>query len=340
MKKLALLFLLVVTIGVSAPWHEPTEPTPAQAKAVADPAIARSTAPQKTMVRSLGPQQRPTATVNRLPGSFAGTQIDGRLQTDLSGNLIIDGNVRRVFDYFLAAIGEESVEASVTRLGRYIEEQLPQPAEGQALQVLSQYLDYKRQLLALEKSHAQRADIDAMRERLRAVHQLRAGIFSEQVHQAFFALDEAADSFTLERLAIRRDPTLDATAKGAAIDKLQGSLPAELLDTLAPQLQTELHEQTQTLQANGATPSEIRQLRQQLAGNVATARLENLDRKRRDWQRRIENYREEKVRIQNSRGLGEIDKRAAIARMAAERFDENERLRLEAAEQLFAAKND
>ncbi|MFL9813122.1 lipase secretion chaperone [Stutzerimonas sp. VN223-3] len=339
MKKLALLFLLVVTIGVAAIWHEPTEPTLTQAKALAEPAIASSPALQNAKIRSLDPQQRPSTTINRLPGSFAGTQVDGRLQADPSGNLIVDGNVRRVFDYFLAAIGEESVEASVTRLRRYIEEQLPQPAEGQALQVLGQYLDYKRQLLMLEKTYAQRADIDAMRERLRAVQQLRAGIFSESVHQAFFALDEATDRFTLERLAIRRDPTLDAAAKGAAIDRLQNSLPAELLDSLAPQLQTELHEQTRTLQANGATPSEIRQLRQQLVGNVATARLEKLDRKRQDWQRRVKAYREEKVRIENSRGLGETDKRAAIDRMAAERFDEHERLRLEAAEQLLAAKN-
>ena len=132
---------------------------------------------------------------------------------------------------------------------------------------------------------------------------------------------------------------LDAAAKGAAIDSLQSALPAEMLETLAPQLQTELREQTQTLQAKGATPSEIRLLRQQLVGNAATARLENLDRKRQDWQRRVKAYREEKVRIENSRGLGETDKRTAINRMAAERFDENERLRLEAAEQLLATKN-
>ena len=36
-----------------------------------------------------------------------GTRIDGRLQQDAAGNLIVDGDVRRLFDYFLSAVGAE-----------------------------------------------------------------------------------------------------------------------------------------------------------------------------------------------------------------------------------------
>lgn len=331
MKKLAILFLLAVAVGVLIDWRSPAEPTPPSV--TSEPLLAKSTTPAQTS--SLPPAQpavQPQGTP-RLPPSFAGTEVDGQLRTNAQGELIIDGDIRRLFDYFLASLGEESLEASVARLRSHIEVQLSQPAEGQALRLLGQYLDYKRQLLILEKDHAQLADLNAMRERLSAVRQLRAGIFDDQVHQAFFGLDEANDSFTLERLAIRHDRTLDAAAKGAAIDRLQASLPAELLDTLASQLQTELREQTKALQANGATTGELRQLRQQLVGNAATERLEKLDQERQQWKQRLDAYLEEKALVENSRGLGETEKRAAIERLAAERFDENERKRVLVAEQ-------
>ncbi|MBA1279501.1 MULTISPECIES: lipase secretion chaperone [Pseudomonadaceae] len=329
MKKLAILFVLAVAIGVLIDWRSTAEPAPTSV--TPELPVAKLSAPTQT--RSLSPAQPTVQTqaTRRLPASFAGTEVDGRLRTDSHGELIIDGDIRRVFDYFLASIGEESIDASVTRLRRHVEEQLSQPAEGQALRLLGQYLDYKRQLLILEKDHVLLADLNAMRERLSAVRLLRAGIFDDHVHQAFFGLDEASDSFTLERLAIRHDSTLDAAAKGAAIDRLRESLPADLLVTLVPQLQAELREQTQALQASGAT-GELRQLRQQLLGNAATERLEQLDQKRQQWQQRVTAYLEEKALVENSRGLGETEKRAAIERLAAERFDENERKRLLVAE--------
>ncbi|MCQ4287493.1 lipase secretion chaperone [Pseudomonas stutzeri] len=336
MKKLSILFVLAVAIGVLVDWRSKAEP----ASATPELPLAKLSAPTQT--RSLPPAQPAVQTQAnpRLPASFAGTEIDGQLRTDSHGELIIDGDIRRVFDYFLASIGEESIEASVTRLRRYLEEKLSQPAEGQALRLLGQYLDYKRRLLILEKDHAQLADLNAMRERLSAVRQLRAGIFDDHVHQAFFKLDEASDSFTLDRLAIRHDRTLDAAAKGAAIDRLQASLPAELLDTLVPRLQNELREQTQALQASGATAGELRQLRQQLVGNAATERLEKLDQKRQQWKQRLNAYLEEKALVENSRGLGETEKRTAIERLAAERFDENERKRLLVAGQSVIERSD
>ncbi|MEK0364246.1 lipase secretion chaperone [Pseudomonas sp. CBC3] len=330
MKKLAILFVLAVAIGVLIDWRSTAEPAPASV--TPELPVAKLSAPTQT--RSLSPAQPTVQTqaTHRLPASFAGTEVDGRLRTDSHGELIIDGDIRRVFDYFLASIGEESIDASVTRLRRHVEEQLSQPAEGQALRLLGQYLDYKRQLLILEKDHVLLADLNAMRERLSAVRLLRAGIFDGHVHQAFFGSDEASDSFTLGRLAIRHDSTLDAAAKGAAIDRLRDSLPADLLVTLVPQLQAELREQTQALQASGATAGELRRLRQQVVGSAATERLEKLDQKRQQWQQRVAAYLEEKALVENSRGLGETEKRAAIERLAAERFDENERKRLLVAE--------
>src|SRR5690606_17270651 len=158
--------------------------------------------------------------------------------------------------------------------------------------------------------------------------------FGAEAHQAFFGQEEAYNQFTLQRLAIRHDQSLSDREKAEALDRLRAGLPEELQELVVPQLQTELRQQSAALQAQGASPAQIQQLRLQLVGAEATARLEALDQRRQQWQQRLADYRREKARIQANSGLSDEDRRAAIARLAEERVDERERLRLDAAEQL------
>lgn len=333
MKKLLMLFPLVVAVTLALLWRQPaTEAEQAGSTPTAPTPQVRASSPA-TVSRGPVEIRQPSAP----PPSFAGTQVDGQFRLDAAGNLLIDGDVRRVFDYFLSALGEEPLDSSVLRLRRHIEQQLKQPAEGQTIGLLGQYLDYKRQLLALEQQHSRTADLVAMRERLDAARALRARVFDAQTHQAFFATEEARDEFTLARLAILHDPYLSAAEKGDAIDRLHGAQPAEMLDAMAPRLQQELRAQTRQLQASGATPAQLRQLRQQLVGNAAAERLEALDAQRRNWLQRLNSYRAEKTELEQSRGLSETDREAAIARLTSERFSAAERLRLEAAEQRLLA---
>lgn len=323
----SLAFSLVVLLAPPA-----DEPLPASSATTAPAHAAQPPAPAPLTVVS-DATARQLARLGELPRSFNGTRIDGRLQQDAAGNLIIDGDVRRLFDYFLSAIGAEPLTHSVQRLRQYIDAQLPEPAQTQAQtqaqNLLDQYLDYKRELLALD-SAARPHSLPALRERLAAVQALRARIFSQTAHQAFFANEEAYDRFTLERLAIQLEPGFDTNAKGAALDRLHAALPAELQDALVPQLQTQLRQQTAALQASGGDAAQLRQLRQQLVGNAATERLEALDRQRQAWQQRLAEFEQEKSRIERSQGLGEADKQAAIERLAEQRFDSSERLRLQA----------
>lgn len=269
-----------------------------------------------------------------LPASFGGTQVDGIFRLDADGNLLISEDIRRIFDYFLAAVGEEPLRASVERLRAYIAAQLPAHAREQALALLNQYLDYKRELVILERDLPQMANLDALRQRETAVQALRARIFDAQTQQAFFAREEAYNQFTLQRLAILHNSQLDDAGKAAAVDQLRNSLPAEMQDAVLPQLQNELRQQTAQLQANGAKPEQIRQLRQQLVGAEATQRLEVLDQQRQTWKKRIAQYSREKAVIVSNPGMSASDKRIAIAQLTAENFNEREQLRLEAAEQL------
>lgn len=333
-KPLLLAVPLLIGAGVAVTLYlNPLAPSP---QPTAQPLPGQMTVPAADPLTPVEPTPAAaeSAALSSLPPSFAGTAVDGQFRLDDAGNLLISMDIRRIFDYFLSAYGEERIQTSIARLQAYIRSQLDEPAEGQALALLEQYLDYKRQLIQLEKDLPQMASLEAMRQREQAVQNLRASIFSPEAHQAFFAQEEAYNQFTLQRLAIRHDPALNEQQKAEAMDRLRATLPEDMQEMLVPQLQAELRQQTAALQAQGAAPEQIRQLRLQLVGAEATARLEALDQRRQQWQQRLDAYRQEKARIEANSGLSEEDRQAAIASLAEERFDERERLRLDAAEQL------
>lgn len=332
MSRSILLLPLAIALGLGFFIARPESTVTPVAEAPASSPAANLTAARPAQRTTTGAAPQVMA---KLPASFKGTEVDGQFQLDAAGNLIIGPELRQLFDYFLSAIGEEPLKQSIERLRRHIAAQLPEPAQAQALAVLNQYLNYKRQLVDFEAQHPRVADLASMRDRLSAVRALRAHALDPATHQAFFGLEEAYDHFSLERLAIRFDPALDSDAKGRAIDQLRAGLPAELQDLLMPQLQTELREQTTALLANGAGPQQLRQLRQQLrqlrqqlVGSEAADRLEALDLQRRQWQQRVASYQQERTRIETARGLDEVERRAAVERLEAQRFSDSERLRL------------
>ena len=326
-KKILSALPLLIVAGLALmlylqPGHHPTQLTPPAANATA---LQPGQTPAAEALTPTSQDTQKKATTLALPSSFVGTEVDGSFRVDAAGNLIISEDIRRIFDYFLASIGEESLDAGVSRLRNYIDSQLQEPARARAQALLEQYLSYKRELVLLELDLPQMTSLDAMRQRETAVQTLRARLFDSETHQAFFAREEGYNRVTLERLTIQYDSTMSAEEKGVAVDRLRASLPEEL------------QQHTALLQAEGASAAQIRQMRQQLVGAEATTRLEALDSQRQSWQRRLDDYITAKAKIQVNEGLSSGDKRAAIEALAAERFDERERLRLDAAEQLAAA---
>ena len=337
MKKILFFIPLFVVLALAAVlvWQSPPELQHEVVHPVSQPANALPVEP-RSLDASAPPPTGPIS-LQALPGSLQGTEVDGTLRVDEAGNLIISEDLRRIFDYFLSTIGEETLTASVTRLRLYLDSQLNEPARGQAQQLLTQYLTYKAELVQLERDLPQLPDLNALRQRQQAVLALQARLFDAPTQQAFFALEVAYNQFALDRLTIRHNPDLSDEEKGLAIDRLRKALPEEVSDAVVPQMQMELMQQTQQLQAQGASPEQIRQLRQQLVGNEATERLEALDAQYAQWDKRIEEYVSARDAILANQGLSPDDQRAAIEALASERFDERERLRLDASEQLLKA---
>ena len=339
MKKIILLLPVLFTACVAITLYlEPASPTPARTFAGSPETTPASRLPATQPHVGTSSAVASPSSAKQLPASFSGTQVDGVFQVDEQGNLRITRDIVQIFDYFLSAIGEETLTQSIERLQAHIRNQLPAPAEAQALALLEQYLDYKRQLVLLERDLPQLPSLDALKQREMAVQALRARLFSSEAHQAFFAAEESYNLFTLERLAIQRDDSLDANAKGAALDRLRDGLSKELQASVLPQLHTELRSQTSALQAAGGSAEQVQALRQQLVGNQAASRLQALDQQRQNWKQRLERFQQGKSAIENHSGLTSADKQAAIQRLMQEQFDERERLRLDASAQLASAR--
>ncbi|GGC92700.1 lipase secretion chaperone [Halopseudomonas salina] len=260
--------------------------------------------------------------------SQQGTEVDGMLEVDQQGNLLITEQLRHLFDYHYTTVGEVSFEQATANIRQHLRGQLQQPALAQALALLDDYIAYKTALVELEQAYPVIADIDGIRARSDAVQRLRAEIFSAEAHRAFFAAEEIYDQFSLARLAIMHDANIPAEDKGAMIESLRQGLPEDMQDLLVPQIHQVLTEQTQTLQAQGADAARIRELRMSLVGPQATGRLETLDAQRQQWRQRVDEFNAERRTIVEHPGLAEADKDQAIEELAAQRFAPNERLRL------------
>lgn len=335
MKKLLLLapIFFISSLAVVLLW-QPLEGPSAVATSGEGEVSAVTAAPRTTLSTPVTTQEARSA----LPGSLRGTAVDGAFQLDDAGNLMITQDIRRIFDYFLSTIGEEPYKRSIERLQNYISAQLQEPARSQALALLAQYLEYKRDLVQLERDLPQHPDLALLRQRDAAVQALRARIFSAEVHAAFFADEEALARFSLERLAILHNRSLDDEGKARAIDQLRAQMPEATREQMAAQMQIELRSQTQALQASGASAEEIRRLRLHMVGSEATHRLEQLDAQRSEWRQRLADYRQARSRIEQNQGLSTDDKAEAIEKLERERFSPGERLRLDAALEVAAAR--
>lgn len=277
--------------------------------------------------RRTAPAQLPSTQMEP-PASLRGTDVDGRLETDSSGNLIITSQIRHLFDYFLSLVGEEDIAATEQRIRDHLAGQLPQPALGQALALLGDYLAYQRQVAELESRFPVSENLEDLIDREEAVQQLRATLFSREAHEAFFAGEEIYNDFTLERLMIARDEFMDERQKAEAVEALRESLPEEMQQLLVPQLHQQLRQQTLALQEAGADEQDIRALRMNLLGPAATERLEALDEQRNAWRQRVAAFERERSSIMAQPGLAAADRQAAVDALMREQFSESERLRL------------
>ncbi len=276
-----------------------------------------------------------------LPRSLRGSQVDGALRVDSTGHLLVDRQVRAVFDYFLSALGEESLPVILARLHAYIHQQLPAPAAAEAIALLDQYIAYRQalaQLPAPAQSTGGQVDVSAMEQRLSLLQGLRRQYLPLLAIQAFFGEDDAYAEYSLARVRILQDASLSAAAKASELAAAEEQLPPAL------QASQRTAEQVQNLQALTAqwrqaqgSAAQLRQIRENLVGAAAADRLEALDQQRAAFASRLQSYLQQRASILANANLSADDRQSAIDNLLSSSFSAAERPRVQALQQDPAA---
>lgn len=265
------------------------------------------------------------------PRSLEGTEVDGELRADADGNLVIEPDIRRVFDYFLSTVGEDDVEQVKSRIALHLAEVLPDSAARQAWELFERYEAYGEAMEALPQHDG---TVAGMGESLKQRQQLRQEWLGQNVAESFYGFDDAFDNYTLARMAVQQDESLSAEEQAARLQALEDDLPAPVREVRQrANLPVQVSQDVAALREAGASDYEIRALREAALGREAAERLEALDQQRAQWDQRYADYRRQVAEIAAS-GLAPEDQEREVTRLRESTFDEQERRRVQALDRM------
>lgn len=218
--------------------------------------IASNTPPASTAVITASQQHEQIALhspSHPFTPSLEGTDIDGALQADVHGDLILNIAVKDLFDYFLNTVGEVSPEAAIGQILLYAKLHLPAPAQAQVMALLTDYINYREAALAVMNTPINPDAVDdsayaaILDNALNQLKTLRRDYMSPAAVSAFFEMEEAYADYTLEIAQVQLDPSLSDEQKGQQTALLQAQLPPQL--ALSEQALTDHNRQQAALQA-------------------------------------------------------------------------------------------
>jgi lipase chaperone LimK len=209
-------------------------------------------------------------------------------------------------------------------------EKLPAGAAAEAALLLDRYLEYRERAAALVASGELSGDLG---ERLSGLRALRREVLGERDAAALFGDEEAEDAAALaERsLALAGDLTPEERERRRA--SLEAQLPERLKATreeaTAP---LRLARDEAALREAGGTDADVRVLREGYFGAEAADRLSALDAQRREWTRRVEEFRAARQAIEADAALSASARAEAVAALLEKSFTPTEQLRVRALE--------
>jgi lipase chaperone LimK len=300
----------------------PVPPTEARAESPARAPVPAAAKPAPAKIAAAAPGDTG-------PSSLRGTEEDGSLAADESGNLVVGPGILAFFDYHLSATGELSPAMIKARILARIHESLPERAAGQASTLLDRYLAYR------EATRRLRDDGDSA-SRLDALHRLRQRIFGDDDAARLFGDQERTDAVALAEQRIHQDPSLTPEERAERLAKLEEGLP-EAVRAARARATLPLREQEEEAarRAAGQSDDEIRSYRVATVGEAAADRLEALDAQRDAWTQRLQAYRTARAAIAEKTS-DPAAQRAAEAQLLEASFNPQERLRVAALDAMAA----
>lgn len=336
MPRYSLLVLLLLPIIATFAGFALLQSTPAVTEA--EPPLTPETpdaVAADTRVLSLAASltEQPVVVPEQLPDSLQGTeQPSGWTLLDANGDLVATPELRALFEYYLAALGEESLPQLVVRIESALD-LLPEPARAQAREILARYLDYKLAVGEMEAGAgaALSGDADELESWLRQLRDLRRSHLGGAAAEAFFAADEAVDRFQLERKRILADTRLDQEQRQHLLAKAEAALPDGLRQARSQTRRFQDYQQAKAALADD--PAALQAYREAEFGVEAASALAQVEQEQAAWEQRWQAYRKA-VNQLNGAGLAAPELEDAVQRLRNEHFQGAEKIRAEALDSL------
>lgn len=267
-----------------------------------------------------------------LPKSLEGAPLPTGLSIDSDGHLIPTIALQRLFDFFLTTVGEEPLERVAERIEEYLDFQLDEPALSQAKVVFKNYQTMKNGIMAMESDWSEQIENGASRPGFSQIvarkREIRLAHLGEEVYDAFYQRDDQLDNYMLEKLAVLKDDSLSEDEQTQKLEEIEQLLPEAFQQKrTAEREQQQLQKDIEQAKAQGATETEIYQMRLEVMGAEKANRFQRADLAQRSWDERVSQYRIERNQILNS-ALSEQDKESQIQRLRETHFKGRELMRI------------
>ncbi len=280
--------------------------------------------------------------LENLPRSLQGTDVDGEIIIDENKQLVVTEGLRRLFDYFLSALGEEDENTINARVKSYIRSHTPEPAASQAVTIFEQYVAYLKAIPAIEKKYGNlqlqatqsgELDLNVVAQQKQDVAKLRQQHFDKETIAAFFGAADEYDDYSIEMVRINQNEQLSDAQKETAKQDYISRMPDNTTKAnLAQQANlNELMTRTEQMQAEGATAGELYNMRRELVGAPAAARLAQVDQADANFDQRFKQYQAQKQQLlKQNTDNAQINQQtqAQISQIEQQLFNDTERKRL------------
>lgn len=329
------LVAVVLVGGLTLYWRWPAA-VPETVPVASLAAAPTQASPGEVSVSSVAAPDDVQAPVAAALPSLVDTEVDGQLRTDAAGNLVLDLAVRDYFDYFLSAVDHSGLDAVIEALLADAGRRLPEPALGQMISLLGDYLDYKRASMALmqqpldaQQQIEPKAQLQALQSAFARLDELRRAHFSAAAQEALFGAEQAYARFTLDSLALQQRDDLGEAQRTQMLEQLRERLPDALrASEQRQQLALQQLQRSEQLWRDGADEQQVREFLAMTYDPHTVQRLLDEQRRERDWQQHYQAYRNELASLQG-RGLSEADGEQLQRQLRERLFSSEDRHRVE-----------
>ncbi|MFW7378487.1 MAG: lipase secretion chaperone [Oligoflexus sp.] len=160
--------------------------------------------------------------------SLAGSTINGDIKEDQNGNLIVDRDLRRLFEYFLSLRGRYSFAQIQELFLGAIQGKVGDKAKEQVLDLLKKYQNYLNESTAYLREIETQPNVEDFEYLLNQRKHLRRSYLGEETSEAFFYDAERYEEHQLMVLRISTDPNLTDDEKKQMLEENDASLPPDL----------------------------------------------------------------------------------------------------------------